>query len=212
MYEPLGPVERPRASFGNTTSSGFREKLMLVRSAVLFVHVVGMLVLFVGLALEWVNLESLRRSATPLQGSTWIRVLRALPRYVAIAVGLIVVSGIYLAARVGVFDFAWVRVSLGAMVTMGILGGPVVRAQMRAVLHAGDQDGAETATMLRRYASHPLLHASLRTRVAVGLAIVYMMIGKPDLGESLLLIGMALVVGAVTSVPQWRAQLSAVEG
>jgi uncharacterized membrane protein len=185
---------------------------MIVRSVVLFVHIAGMLVLFVGLALEWLSLDSLRRSTTPIQGSPWVSVLRALPRYTAVAVGLVVVSGIYLATRVGVFDSGWVRVAFGSMVLMGILGGPVVRAPMRAVLRAGDDDGHGTPSTLRRHASHPLLRASLRTRVAVGLAIIYLMIGKPDLGESLVLIGVALVLGAVTSVPHWRAHLSAVEG
>ena len=108
--------------------------------------------------------------------------------------------------RVGVFDFAWVRVSLGSMFLMGLLGGPVVRSQMRALLHAGPDDGRRTSARLRRHASHPLLRASLRTRVAVGLAIIYLMIRKPDLGESLLPIGASLVLGAVMSVPQWRAQ------
>jgi hypothetical protein len=183
---------------------------MMVRSVALFAHIVGMLVLFVGLALEWLSLESLRRSTSLTAASPWVSVLRALPRYMAGAVGVIVVSGIYLAMRVGVFDLGWVRVSFGSMVFMGILGGPVVRSQMRALLHAGD-DGGGTSTV-RRQASHPLLRASLRTRVAVGLAIVYLMIGKPDLGESLLLAGSALALGAVTSVPQWRAQLSALDG
>jgi len=185
---------------------------MMVRSVLLFVHIVGMLGLFVGLALEWLSLESLRRSTTLIQGSLWLSVLRALPRYMAMAVGLVVVSGIYLATRIGVFDFGWVRVSLGSMVFMGILGGPLVRSRMRAVLHAGDDDRHGMPSTLRRHASHPLLRASLRTRVAVGLAIIYLMIRKPDVGESLLLIGAALVLGAVTSVPQWWTQLSAVEG
>ena len=185
---------------------------MMVRSMVLFMHIVGMLLLFVGLALEWLSLESLRRSTTPIQESPWVTVLRTLPRYMAIAVGLIVVSGIYLAMRVGVFDLGWVRVSLGSMVFMGILGGPIVRSQMRAILHAGDRDGKGTLPTVRRLASLPLLRASLRTRVAVGLAIIYLMIGKPDLGESLFLIGLALVLGVVTNAPQWRSQLSTIDG
>jgi uncharacterized membrane protein len=124
------------------------------------------------------------------------------------AVGLILVSGIYLAIRVGVFDLAWVRVSFGSMILMGILGGPVVRPQMRALLRAGD--GRQSTA--GREARHPLLRASLRARLAVGLAIVYLMIGKPDLRESLLVVGGALALGAATSVPQRRVQPSAVKG
>ena len=184
---------------------------MMIRSVALFAHIVGMVVLFIGLALEWLSLESLRRS-TSSQGAPWVGVLRALPRCVAAAVAVIVVSGIYLALRVGVFDFAWVRLSLGAMVFMAILGGPVVRAQMRPILHAGNNDREKTPAVLRRQAAHPLLRASLCTRVTVALAIIYLMIGKPDLVESLVVMAVALTLAAVTSVPHWGAQPSAVEG
>jgi uncharacterized membrane protein len=192
------------------TSQGFGERFMIVRSVVLFAHIVGMLALFIGLALEWLSLESLRRSTTPAHGLPWVGMLRALPRYIAMAVGLIVVSGIYLAVRVGVFDSGWVSVSFGAMVFMGILGGPVVRSRMRAILAAADDGREGVPKTLRRCASDPLLVASLRVRAAVALAIIYLMIGKPDLGESLLLIVLALLLGAATSVPAWRAQPSVV--
>jgi uncharacterized membrane protein len=179
---------------------------MMFRSVALFAHVVGMLVLFVGLAFEWLSLESLQRSY-PAPAASAIAVLRALPRYMAGAVALIVVSGVYLAARVGVFDLGWVRVSLGSMVGMGILGGPVIRSQMARVLRTRDDDRRGMPSSVRIDASHPLLRASLRTRVAVALAIVYLMVGKPDLGESLLIIVAALAVGAVTSVPLGRTEI-----
>jgi len=63
----------------------------------LFAHIVGMLVLFVGLAFEWVSLESIRRSATPAQVTPWLGVLRGLPGFTVAAVGVTVISGLYLA-------------------------------------------------------------------------------------------------------------------
>jgi uncharacterized membrane protein len=167
----------------------------MVRSLALFAHIVGMLVLFTGLAFEWLSLESIGRSVSPAQVAPWVGVLRALPKFIAAAVGLTVVSGLYLAMRVGVLGLGWVRVSLGSMILMAILGGPVVRSKMRVLLHAGaNADG-------QAMASHPLLRASLRTRVVVGLTIVYLMILKPDLAESLLLISAALATGAASSLP-----------
>jgi hypothetical protein len=137
---------------------------MTVRSVTLFAHVVGMLMLFGGLALEWGSVQ-----------------LRALPRYMAIAVGLILATGIYLSLRVGVFALAWVRLSFALMLVMGVLGGPVTAA-------------------LRRRSSGRLLRASLQVRTAIGLAIVNLMIGKPELDESLLLIALALAAGGAASV------------
>jgi uncharacterized membrane protein len=160
----------------------------MVRSVALFAHIIGMLVLFVGLAFEWVSLASIRRSATPAQTAPWVGVLRALPQFTIAAVGVTVISGVYLATRVGVLGLGWVRVSFGSMIFMAILGGPVVRSKMRALLHGG-------------VVSHPLLRASIRARVAVALAIVYLMILKPDLSESLLLIGAALATSAASTLP-----------
>jgi uncharacterized membrane protein len=183
---------------------------VIVRSAVLFVHLLGMLVLFGGLGLEWLTLRILRRSTTREEALPWVGVYAALPRAIGIAVGLILISGIYLAARAHVYDSGWVRVSFGAMAFMAILGGPVVRSRTRAIRQAGGDDRDRGSGTLQRHASDPLLRASLFIRVAVALAIVYLMISKPSLNESLLLIGVAFALGAAISVPQRRAQSSAV--
>ena len=58
---------------------------MMVRSVVLFVHIVGMVVLFSGLGLEWLTLNSLRRSTTHEQAVPWLSVGAALPRVIGIA-------------------------------------------------------------------------------------------------------------------------------
>lgn len=185
---------------------------MVVRSVVLFAHIVGMLVLFARFALEWLSLNSLRESSASIEGWPWLTVLAVLPRYIGAAVGLILVSGMYLGSRVGVLDSAWVLVSFGSMVLMGILGGPMVRSRMRALQRAGHASDEDSAAALRRHASDPLLRASLRARAATGLAVIYLMVSKPDWGESLLLVAVALGLGVAMSVPSWHAQSSVVEG
>jgi uncharacterized membrane protein len=185
---------------------------MMVRSLVLCIHIFGMLVLFGGLGLEWLSFRNLRRSTTHAQAHPWVSVFAELPRVIGIAVGLILVSGIHLAVREGAYDSGWVRVSFGAMVLMAILGGPVVRSRMRAIRQADDDERDRNAGALRRHASHPLLRASLFVRMAIGLAIIYLMVGKPGLGGSLLLIVVALVLGTATSLLQRRDQSSALGG
>jgi uncharacterized membrane protein SirB2 len=186
-----------------------------MRSIVLFVHVVGMVVLFIGLAVEWLSLESLRRSTDAAQASSWVRLHSALPRVYGVASALLLLSGIYLAATLGVFGFAWVRVSLALMVLMAILGGPAVRSRVRAIHEAAAHE-REVASALRRNASNSWLRASLFMRVAMGLAAVYLMIGKPLLNTSMLVTGGAVAVGVAVSMrrvfpspsedPQGRAQ------
>jgi len=148
-----------------------------------------MLTLFAGLGLELVALASLGRAAGRDDAAPWIRLLRALPRAYGIAFGVILLSGIYLAARVGVFELAWVRVSFGALVLMAIAGGLLTRSRMKAITRD------ESAEAFRRYASDPLLRASIRIRVALGLAVVYVMIAKTGASGSSLAIGVALLAG-----------------
>ena len=128
---------------------------MVIRSVVLFFHVIGVLVLFIGIAFEWLSLESLRRSTTSEHASSWVRLHGVLPRVYGIAFAVLFVSGIDLARRVGAFELAWVRLSLGLLVLMGILGGPAVRFQVRAIRDAAGQGGGVGLEALHSRASHP---------------------------------------------------------
>jgi hypothetical protein len=101
-----------------------------------------------------------------------------------------------------VCEFAWVRVSVGAMVLMAIGGGPLIRSRMRAIARDEDSDA------FRRRASDSLLRASIRTRIALGLAIIYLMIAKVGLGGSLLAAGVMLLAGVITSVYNPRPKMS----
>jgi hypothetical protein len=179
---------------------------MMVRSLVLFVHIVGMLVLFGGMGVEWLLLATLGRATTQEQASLWLRACAALPPVIGTSVGLILVSGIYMTVRSELYRAGWVSVSFGAMVLMGILGGPLIRSRMNAIRQAGRDNG--TATTLNRRASDPLVRASLFIRLAVGLALVYLMIAKPGFSESLVLAGMALALGAAMSLRRSRVTLS----
>ena len=174
--------------------------LMMIRSVVLFTHVVGVLVLFIGIAIEWLSLESLRGSTTTEHASSWAKLYGVLHRVYGVAFALLLLSGIYLARGGGLFEFAWVRLSLGLMVLMGILGGPAVRSHARAIREAAGQGREIAFAALHSHASHPWLRASLFMRAAMGLAAIYLMIAKPLLSASLLVTGVAVAVGLVVSV------------
>jgi hypothetical protein len=182
----------------------------MIRSLVLFTHVVGVLALFVGLGLEWIGLNGIRRSATPAEALTWLRLVVRVPRVSGIAVAAIVVSGFYLGARIGVLGNEWMRASYGALLLMAIVGGPVSRSSMRALTRVAD--GAEDGTAaLRAAAANPILRLSLRIRVAFGLAIVFLMIAKPAAGESLLVLTLAAIVTIATSLTRRATPSTAVQ-
>jgi hypothetical protein len=162
---------------------------MTVRSIVLFVHIVGVLILFIAIAFEHISLATLRRSTISEPEASWVRLYGALPRVYGLAFALIVASGFYM-ARGGFFAFPWVRLSFGLMVLMGLLGGPAIRARARTIRKGSARERATAA-------SDSWVRVSLSMRAAMGLAAVYLMIDKPDLNQSLLVTGGAVAAGMI---------------
>jgi hypothetical protein len=98
------------------------------------------------------------------------------PRVFGIGAPLTVLSGFYLGARFGVLGNDWMRASYGAIVVMMAAG-----------------------TLARR--SEALRQISLRVRAAFGLAIVFLMIAKPDAVMSSVVFGLALGVSTLVGLP-----------
>jgi uncharacterized membrane protein len=178
----------------------------------LFAHVVGVLALFVGLGLEWISLDGVQRSTTRAEALPWLRLVAIVPRVFGLALAAIVVSGFYLGARVGVLGNEWMRASYGALLLIAIVSGPVSRSPMRALKQAADSSADGTVSTLRSAASSPILRLSLRVRIAFGLAVVFLMIAKPDAGESLLVLVLASIVTISTSLARRTTRSAAVQG
>jgi hypothetical protein len=138
----------------------------MIPSLTLFVHVVGMLTLFVGLGLEWASLDGLQRSITREQALPWLRLV--------------------------------------VMV-------PVSRSPMRALKRVVDVP-ADGTVALRAAAANPILRLALRIRIAFGLAIVFLMIAKPAVGESLLVLALASILTIATSLTRRTTPFTAVQG
>ena len=175
---------------------------MTLRSLTLFVHVAGTLLLFSALALEWFILAVIR-AADAMPPLVSLRMLGTLPPLTGVAALLLLLSGMRLAGG-GALRVPWIAVALAAMLIMGVLGGTALTPLRRSVQDPPDSR-AEAIDAWRRYASTFFVHASLRMRVAAGLAVVYLMIGKPDLMTSAVIVLLAMAAGAVSAVTRSRA-------
>src|SRR6476469_9032632 len=113
----------------------------MIRSVVLFAHVVGVLGLFIGLGVEWLSLNAVQRSTTRDEALRWVRMSGILPRVMGVALAVIAASGFFLGARVGVLGAGWMRASYAALLVMAIVGGPVSRPRVRALNRAAEGPG-----------------------------------------------------------------------
>jgi hypothetical protein len=145
-----------------------------------FLHMIGALLLFAGFGAEWVAIRALRRS--PALGAAQQRARRSLRGQIAGA-AVILASGAAMAAVLDLFQFAWINVSVVAVIVIAASAGVVIRIRGRAAdLPVGR-----------------LWPVSLAIRIALTLGVLYLMVAKPGAVESLIAMTLALAVGAIAA-------------
>jgi hypothetical protein len=170
-------------------------------SIVLFLHIVAMLGLFIALGAEWLILSSVLRAVDTTEARAWIRASSILPVVGLPSIALTLFTGIFLATKTRGWTMAWIQVSLGAIVLIGLLGGMAGR-RMRAMRQAAANRGP-SLDAYQRLVKDATLQIPIRARFAVALAMVLLMVARPNFTTSLTIIGVALVAGFLGSIPTW---------
>ena len=174
-------------------------------SITLFLHIVGALGFFVALGLEWTGLSQIRSAMTLEQVRGWMVILKSVRKVGFVSMLTTVISGFYMMAAVwgGV---AWIYMSLGALVLVIVLSVTLTGPRMAAIGQALATEKGAVSQTFHSAANHPLLWISIQTRVAIALGIVFLKTAKPDLGGSLLTIGVAIVLGLASALPMPRRE------
>jgi len=174
-------------------------------SIALFLHIVGALGFFVALGLEWTGLGQIRSAMTPEQIHGWMGVLKSVRKVGFASMLTTVITGFYMM----VTDWggvAWIFVSLGALVLVIVLSVVLTGPRMAAIGQALATEKVPVSQTFHSLANHPLLWISIQTRAAIALGIVFLKTAKPDLGGSLLTIGVAIVLGLASSLHMPRRE------
>jgi hypothetical protein len=158
---------------------------MTLYSAVLFIHVVSAIGLFIALAAEGAIVFRIRSAQSLEETRFFIRAFQRL-RMVAIPSFLgVLVGGVYLASKWG-RGFFWIPLALGATLLIMLIGGFVTGiriAHLKKVLSGTENDVPIEA--LSAMTKDTALLLSYGLRVGLGLGIVFLMTAKPDLPGSL---------------------------
>ncbi len=174
---------------------------MALYSVALFVHVLGAVGLFAALALEWAGLQRLRRATTARQVHTHAATFAVLPRlYIPSAVATLL-PGLYMTVTVWGWVAGWTAVALAAMVLLAALGAILTGSRMAALGRAAAGEDGPISPALRQRLRGRSLQASVQTRTAIAVGIVFLMTVKPDLLGSLLTIGVSALLGVASTLP-----------
>jgi hypothetical protein len=178
---------------------------MNVYSIALFLHIVGALIFFAVLGLEWTGLRQIRIAVAPQQAGAWMGILKSTRRISFASMLTTVISGLYMMATVW-GSVPWITVAVGSLVLVIVLSLALTGPRMAAMGRSLATEKGQLSQTFHILANHPLLAISIQTRVAITLGIVFLKIVKPDLGGSLLTMGVAIVVGLASALPMPRRE------
>ncbi len=169
-------------------------------SIALFLHIVGAVGFLVALGLEWTGLWQVRSAMASDHVRGWMGILKSVRKVGFASMLTTVITGITMM----VTDWggvAWIYVSVGALVLVIALSVALTGPRMAAIGRALASEKVPVTRTLCSLANHPLLWISIQTRVAMALGIVVVKIAKPDLGGSLITIGVAMALGLASALP-----------
>ncbi|HVD51226.1 MAG TPA: hypothetical protein VNB51_04235 [Candidatus Udaeobacter sp.] len=175
---------------------------MTLYSIALFLHIVGALGIFAALALDWVGIANLRRARTVEQIREWVGVYRVVRGLGGASVAALLVFGLYMTA-VTWGPTGWIAIGFLSLLVIAVLGA-VSGVRLSRLLAAASEGQGSIADDLRAHLQAPLFLASVRTRAAIAIGVVFLMTVKPDAAGSLLVIAIALVLGIASTVPALR--------
>jgi hypothetical protein len=172
---------------------------MNIYAIALFLHIVGALGIFVALGLEWTGLSQIRNAILPEQVRPWMGILKNVRKFGIASMLTAVITGFYMMVTVWGGE-AWLYVTLGSLVLMIALAQVITAPRMAAIGQALVKEKGPLSRTFHSLANHPLLWISIQTRTAIALGIIFLKIAKPDLGGSLLTIGVAIVLGLASAL------------
>jgi len=181
----------------------------------LFVHVVAAVGMFAAIAAEAVALAIVQRADSSEQARLGIGLI-ALPHRLGL-----VALGPALGTGLGMMFMTWghrpwMAVAFWGMVAMAILGVWVSGRRLRRLREALASDpGPRLSAAVRSLRSSNALAASVWLRVAIGVAILALMVLKPEIAGSAVILATGALGGLLAgraSLAAWRSRAMAAPG
>ena len=176
-------------------------------SVELFLHIAGVIGMFVGYGALVLGTVALQRARTVDEVRTLAAVLTRGRRIgfehisvidviVVASVLLIAVTGLHMASYTGDWRSGWAEVAIATFVLLAPIGPLVINPRLHAISRIANEASPDEVTdRLRARLTDRILIGSLRGSFAVLVGLVFLMAVKPALGWSVVVVILAVAVG-----------------
>src|SRR5579885_2722763 len=166
----------------------------------LYVHILGVLGMFIAAALGFVSLIRLRGARTVEQAREWSGLDSLTGAIHPISGVLILLSGVVMVFIQWGWQTAWINVALVALLLLSVWGATINGRRLQAIHTAASAaPSGPLTTNLARLIADPVLWTSMFASATFALGIICLMVFKPDLIASLLTLIIAAVLGALAA-------------
>lgn len=175
---------------------------MSVYTIVLFVHVVGAIGYFLGIASWLLILVGLHRAQHVAEVRNLIRLNNLSAALSGAGAAVLLIAGLYLALSAWSLLTGWILVALISLVLIVPITAMLVAPRRSALVVQLEREAPEGAPSeaLKQRIRDPILSATLQTVAFLLLGIVFLMTTKPELIGSLVVMAIALALGLLSSL------------
>jgi hypothetical protein len=177
---------------------------MTVFIIVVFLHLAGALALFIGYGIEWTASALFRNATSGEQVRAWLRVFKVSAPLSGAGLGVLLLSGGYLASVSGAMKQGWIPATFIGIFLALALGFALILPRMRRIRTTLPAANEPLSAALRANLSNPLLLSAIRIRLLLAGGIVYLMAAKLPFTESLFVLAIAVALGVLFSIPAWK--------
>ena len=180
----------------------------------LYLHIVGALIMFFAVGVEWLCLSNIRKAETRENILGWLKNFAVLKKLFAVSFFLLLIPGIYMMTEIWV-DAAWAILGIIGLLSLSISGSVLSGKKMldikkKAVLGETEFPLSKILTKVR----DNYFWNSFMVRGFTALGIVFIMTFKPGFLDSIIVIAIAGLIGYVTgkatqsSEPEPKAEIT----
>jgi uncharacterized membrane protein len=147
----------------------------MLRSNLLFIHVISAMGIFLALGIEGIALAQLRRATDGAAVRAALVSFSAVQRVAGPSMLLLLISGLYLAKAYWQWKGAWMGLGFLGLVAVGAIGGVLTGRNMRRLRKALETGGEIAAAGI----AHGIFRMSYALRLVLLALVVYLMTVKP---------------------------------
>lgn len=160
---------------------------------VLFLHILGVVGLFLGLGIEGTVLKSLNRASTTEEVLSWLSSMKLLRITFAISTLLLLLPGIYMVVEVWNWT-GWVVIGLIILVALSGLGN-MTGKKLGDVFKSLSEPKGSLSTEIKEKLSSPFLIKAFKVKIFIVTGTIFIMTLKTDWLGSVVTIVIAFLIG-----------------